>query len=122
LVVAIQSFGFKYGVPVDANHVLDVRFLDNPYWIDELRHLTGLDEPVRRYVLGLAGARTVIDRYAATLSVALEACARDGHPRVAVAVGCTGGKHRSVAVAEELAARLAPLGRVRTTHRDLGRE
>ncbi|MDR1295355.1 MAG: RNase adapter RapZ [Bifidobacteriaceae bacterium] len=122
LVVAIQSFGFKYGVPVDANHVLDVRFLDNPYWIDELRHLTGLDEPVRRYVLGLPGAGAVIEHYTATLAIALDACARDGHPRVAIAVGCTGGKHRSVAMAEELAAHLAHLGRVRTTHRDLGRE
>ncbi|MDR0433044.1 MAG: RNase adapter RapZ [Bifidobacteriaceae bacterium] len=122
LTVAIQSFGFKYGVPLDANHVLDVRFLDNPYWVDELRHLTGLDEPVRQYVMNLPGARAIVERYAETLAVALDACARDRHPRVAIAVGCTGGKHRSVAVAEELAVHLARRGQIRTTHRDLGRE
>jgi UPF0042 nucleotide-binding protein len=125
LVVNVQSFGFKYGVPLDANHLIDVRFLDNPYWIDELRRLTGLDAPVRDYVLGLPGAARVIDRYTETLRVVLDAQSRERHPRVAIAVGCTGGKHRSVAVAEELASRLAavsPLGRVRATHRDLGRE
>jgi UPF0042 nucleotide-binding protein len=121
LVISIQSFGFKHGLPLDANHVLDVRFLSNPYWIDELRRLSGLDAPVRDYVLGLPDALPLIERYAATLGVVLEAYGRTRHPRVAIAVGCTGGRHRSVAIAEELALRLAAYGRVHTTHRDLGR-
>jgi UPF0042 nucleotide-binding protein len=84
--------------------------------------LNGLDAAVRDYVLALPGAQAVIAHYTAALEAILDAYAKESHPRLAVAVGCTGGKHRSVAIAEELAARLEARGRVRTTHRDLGRE
>jgi UPF0042 nucleotide-binding protein len=120
--ISVRSFGFKYGVPLDANHLLDVRFLANPYWIDELRHLNGLDQRVRGYVLSLPGAKTIVERYVATIGVILDGPARERHPRLSIAVGCTGGKHRSVVVAEALAARLAGHGRITTFHRDLGRE
>jgi UPF0042 nucleotide-binding protein len=123
LTVSVLSFGFKYGVPLDANHVIDVRFLANPYWIDELRHLTGLDQPVRSYVLGLPNAAEFIDRYADALALALNETEKESGRHVTVAVGCTGGKHRSVAIAEALAEILRGRGKiVRTAHRDLGRE
>lgn len=121
--VSIVSFGFKYGVPVDADHVVDVRFLANPYWVSELRHLTGRDGPVRDYVLGLPGAVTFVDRYVAALEPVIEGYVREDKHYVTIAVGCTGGKHRSVAIADELAARLRQKGlRVTVSARDLGKE
>ena len=117
----IVSFGYKYGLPVDADLVADCRFLPNPHWVPELRPLSGLDEPVRDYVLGRPGASAFLAAYLAVLEVSLPGFEREGKRYVTLAVGCTGGKHRSVAIAEQLAARLA--GRdVTVSHRDLGRE
>jgi UPF0042 nucleotide-binding protein len=122
LMVVITSFGFKYGLPADANNVIDVRFLPNPYWVDELRHLTGLDSAVREYVLNKAETQTFIERLMDLLTVSLEGYRRGRNSHLSIAIGCTGGKHRSVAVAEELAGRLRALGvRARAAHRDVGR-
>lgn len=121
--VNVLSFGFKYGLPLDADHVVDVRFLSNPYWIGELRHLTGRDEPVRDYVLGLPGAALFVERYVAALEPVLAGYETEDKRYATVAVGCTGGKHRSVAVSEAVAAALRERGhRVVVSHRDLGRE
>lgn len=121
--VHVVSFGFKYGLPLDADHVVDVRFLANPYWISELRHLTGRDEPVRDFVLGLPGAREFVARYADALEPVLAGYLHEDKRYVTIAVGCTGGKHRSVALGEAVAAELRERGhRVAVTHRDLGRE
>lgn len=121
--VNVVSFGFKYGLPLDADHVVDVRFLANPYWISELRHLTGRDEPVRDYVLSRPGATEFVERYVAALEPVLAGYLHEEKRYVTVAVGCTGGKHRSVAIAEQIAARLRGLGhRVTVTARDLGKE
>ena len=119
----LVSFGFKYGLPVDADLVVDVRFLPNPFWIPELRDLTGQDEAVRDYVLGQNGASTFLDQYTALLETIGAGYKREGKHFLTLAVGCTGGKHRSVTIAEELSRRLNAMD-VRTTvvHRDLGRE
>lgn len=121
--LTVVSFGFKYGLPLDADHLVDVRFLANPYWITELRHLTGRDEPVRDYVLGLPGARVFVERYADALEPVLAGYLTEDKRYATLAVGCTGGKHRSVAISEALAGVLRERGhRVVVTHRDLGRE
>jgi UPF0042 nucleotide-binding protein len=119
----VVSFGFKYGLPVDADLVVDVRFLPNPYWIPELRELTGRDQQVRDYVLAQQDARTFLDQYSAVLTIIGAGYQRESKRYLTLAVGCTGGKHRSVVMAQELADRLSADG-VRTTvvHRDLGRE
>ncbi len=119
----VVSFGYKYGIPVDADLVVDCRFLPNPHWVDALRPLNGLDEPVRRYVLEQEGARDFLHRYADLLRSVTQGYEREGKRYATVAVGCTGGKHRSVAMAEELAAllRAAGVGTL-VVHRDLGRE
>jgi UPF0042 nucleotide-binding protein len=119
----VVSFGYKYGLPVDADLVVDVRFLPNPHWIPELRPLTGQDEPVRDYVLGQEGAAEFLDRYTDILQIIGAGYRRERKRYLTLAVGCTGGKHRSVAMSEQLAQRLNAMG-VRTTviHRDLGRE
>jgi UPF0042 nucleotide-binding protein len=117
----IISFGYKYGLPVDADLVADCRFLPNPHWVTELRAMSGLDAPVRDYVLGQPSAKAFVDAYLSVLDVSLPGFEREGKRYVTLAVGCTGGKHRSVAIAQELAARLS--GRdVAVSHRDLGRE
>jgi UPF0042 nucleotide-binding protein len=122
LSVAITSFGFKYGLPADANNVVDVRFMPNPYWVDELRHLTGLDRPVRDFVLDRPLAQDFIVKVLDLLEATFDAHRQGRDFHISVAVGCTGGKHRSVAVAEELAARLRAGGvRARAIHRDVGR-
>jgi UPF0042 nucleotide-binding protein len=122
--MTVMSFGFKYGLPTDADLVADMRFLPNPFWDDDLRALTGEDEKVREYVLAQEGAREFVDAYAAALKPVLQGYQRENKRHSVVAVGCTGGKHRSVVMAKELAARLAeqPGVAVRITHRDLGRE
>ncbi|MEV8371029.1 RNase adapter RapZ [Microbacterium sp. NPDC064584] len=122
--VTVMSFGFKYGLPPDADLVADMRFLPNPFWNDELRALTGEDEAVRDYVLAQEGASDFLDSYAAALEPVLAGYQRENKGHSVVAVGCTGGKHRSVAMARELAARLSALPgvAVRVKHRDLGRE
>jgi len=117
----IISFGYKYGLPVDADLVADCRFLPNPHWVPELRPLSGLDASVRDYVLGQPAATAFIGAYLSVLDVSLPGFEREGKRYVTLAIGCTGGKHRSVAIAEQLAARL--VGRdVTVSHRDLGRE
>jgi UPF0042 nucleotide-binding protein len=123
LQISIVAFGFKYGLPLDADHVADVRFLANPYWISELRHLTGRDTPVRDYVLSRPGAVTFVDRYVAALEPVLGGYRNEGKYYVTIAVGCTGGKHRSVAMSEQVAARLRAAGhRVSVQARDIGKE
>ena len=117
----IVSFGYKYGLPVDADLVADCRFLPNPHWVPELRPLSGLDASVRDYVLAQPSASAFLAAYLAVLEVSLGGFEREGKRYVTLAIGCTGGKHRSVAMAEQLAARL--VGRdVTVSHRDLGRE
>lgn len=121
--VNVLSFGFKYGIPLDADHVVDVRFLANPYWITELRHMSGRDAPVRDYVLGLPGAVDFVDRYVDALEPVLAGYLAEEKRYVTIAVGCTGGKHRSVAISEAIAERLRARGqRVTVAARDLGKE
>jgi RNase adapter protein RapZ len=119
----LMSFGFKYGIPVDADIVFDARFLPNPYWIPELRPSTGLDGPVSDFVLEQRDARPFLDNAAQLIDLMAGGYLREGKRFVTIAVGCTGGKHRSVALAENLAARLVKVGvETSTVHRDLGRE
>jgi RNase adapter protein RapZ len=121
--VTVLSFGFKYGLPPDADFVLDARFLPNPYWVPELRDHTGMEPDVSRYVLGQRGAATFVETYARLINATAPGFEREGKRYLTVAVGCTGGKHRSVAIAEDLARRLREM-RVTASpsHRDLGRE
>jgi UPF0042 nucleotide-binding protein len=119
----IVSFGYKYGLPVDADLVADCRFLPNPHWIPELRPFTGQDAAVRDYVLTQPAAEQFLTAYVEVLRVSLAGFENEGKRFVTLAVGCTGGKHRSVAIAERLAARLEGTGvDVQLIHRDLGRE
>lgn len=122
--VTVLSFGYKYGLPMDADLVIDVRFLPNPFWIPELRDLTGRDDEVRDYVLSQEGAGEFLDRYHELLRLISGGYRREGKRYLTLAVGCTGGKHRSVAMSEELAKRLATEDGVtaKVVHRDLGRE
>jgi UPF0042 nucleotide-binding protein len=121
--VTVLSFGYKYGLPMDADLVMDVRFLPNPFWIPELREHTGLDGEVRNYVLSQEGAEEFLDRYHQLLRLIGAGYKREGKRYLTLAVGCTGGKHRSVAIAEEFARRLTAEGVPATArHRDLGRE
>lgn len=122
--VTLLSFGFKYGLPTDVDIVADMRFLPNPFWNEELRGLTGQDETVRDYVLSRDGAREFLDAYSTALVPVLEGYQRENKSHSTIAIGCTGGKHRSVAMSEELARRLAaiPGVAVNVRHRDLGRE
>ncbi len=120
----VMSFGFKYGLPVDSNYVADVRFIPNPHWVPKLRPHTGLDKDVSDYVLEAEGVKNFVDRYVLALEPVLDGYRRENKHYATIAVGCTGGKHRSVAVAVELSKKLAQYPRVTvtTTHRDLGRE
>lgn len=122
--VTVMSFGYKYGLPSDADHVADCRFLPNPFWIPELKDHTGLEPEVSEYVLGLPGAQEFIDGYVDALRPVLDGYGRENKRHATIALGCTGGKHRSVAMAEELKARLSVLPglAVSVKHRDLGRE
>jgi len=121
--VTVMSFGFKYGIPVDADFVADMRFLPNPFWDPALKELSGLDAPVSNYVLAQQDAQKFLDLYANILSIVEDGYLREGKRFVTVAIGCTGGKHRSVAVAEHLGTRLVKDNvEVRVAHRDLGRE
>ncbi|WP_028644185.1 RNase adapter RapZ [Nocardioides sp. URHA0020] len=123
LKVTVTSFGFKYGIPVDADFVADMRFLPNPHWIPELRPGTGRDVEVADYVLAQAGAAEFLDGYVPVLEGVAEGYLREGKRFMTVAIGCTGGKHRSVAMTEEVVRRLGASGfDVRASHRDLGRE
>ncbi|MEP6481928.1 MAG: RNase adapter RapZ [Rhodoglobus sp.] len=122
--VTVMSFGFKYGLPTDADMVADARFLPNPFWIDALKSLSGLDVPVKEFVLGQPGAAEFIADYARAMAPVFAGYQRENKRHATIAIGCTGGKHRSVAVAEELAALVRDLPGVAVTirHRDLGRE
>jgi RNase adapter protein RapZ len=122
LQVAVESFGFKHGLPLDADIVMDLRFLPNPHWEPDLRPLTGHDPKVRDYVLETAVGSEFVDRFDELLAILVPHYQAEGRSYLTVAVGCTGGRHRSVAVAEELAARMRQRGfAVRATHRDVSR-
>ena len=123
LKVTVISFGFKYGIPVDADFVADMRFLPNPFWVPEMRPLTGRDEVVSDYVRLRPSAQTFLDQYVPMLENVAGGYLTEGKRFMTVAIGCTGGKHRSVAMTEEIAARLREHGMdTRASHRDLGRE
>ncbi len=110
MLVSVVSFGFKHGLPVDVDMVLDCRFLPNPHWVDELRPLTGQDEPVRDFVLGSELTEAFLTPLDALLDVLLDAFAAEGKAYLTVAFGCTGGRHRAVAISEEVARRLRGRG------------
>jgi RNase adapter protein RapZ len=119
----VLSFGFKYGIPVDADMVVDVRFLPNPHWVLELRPKTGLDQAVSEYVVNQPAAGEFLDRLVSLLATVYQGFLHERKQYLTVAVGCTGGKHRSVAMAEELGARMRAQGvEAVVVHRDLGRE
>ncbi len=122
LQIAVESFGFKHGLPIDADIVMDVRFLPNPHWDDALRPLTGHDPAVRDFVLERAQANEFLDRFEGLMEALLPSYESEGKSYLTVAFGCTGGRHRSVAVAEELARRLREHGyAVGVGHRDISR-
>lgn len=120
----VMSFGFKYGLPSDANFVADMRFIPNPHWVEALRPHTGVEPEVSDYVLSQPGVDEFLTAYLAALAPVFEGYRRENKHYATLAVGCTGGKHRSVAVAEELARRIAqrPRVTVQVEHRDMGRE
>lgn len=121
--VTVQSFGFKHGSPRDADLIFDVRFLPNPYWIEELRNFRGVDKPVSDYVLSRPGASDFVDGVVSLLGSMLAGYKHEGKDFVTVGIGCTGGHHRSVAVSEEIGRRLSQRGDVDVSvmHRDLQR-
>jgi len=127
--VNVLSFGYKYGIPVDADLVMDCRFIANPHWIPELRPLTGLDAPVSQKVLESENVQDFLTKYQSLFETMANGFFQEGRRYLTLAIGCTGGKHRSVAIAEELALRLNQSGSVgdkritaQSVHRDLGRE
>lgn len=125
--VNVLSFGYKYGIPVDADLLLDCRFIPNPHWVPALRHLTGLTEEVSNHVLSSTGVSAFVDSYVSLVQRMAEGYLREGKTYVTLAVGCTGGKHRSVAIAEAIATRLNSLAgnvpvEAYARHRDVGRE
>lgn len=125
--VNVLSFGYKYGIPVDSDLVLDCRFIPNPHWIPELRPLNGLDKPVSDRVLGSEGVEDFVHSYVDVVRKMIPGYFREGKKYVTIAIGCTGGKHRSVAIAEEIARQLTHSSQdleitAHATHRDVGRE
>jgi len=125
--INVLSFGYKYGIPVDADIVLDCRFIPNPHWIPELRPLNGLDKPVSEKVLGSDGVAEFVKSYVSVVQQMIPGYLREGKKYVTIAIGCTGGKHRSVAIAEEIARQLTSSSSsleisAHATHRDVGRE
>jgi UPF0042 nucleotide-binding protein len=119
----VVSFGYKHGIPLDVDNVFDCRFLPNPHWVDELRPLTGLDEPVREYVLGQPATATFLEHVAGLLDLLLPAYEKEGKSYLTFAVGCTGGRHRSVVLATELARLIEERGLTPTVqHRDIDRD
>jgi RNase adapter protein RapZ len=122
LQTTIESFGFKHGLPLDVDMVIDCRFLPNPHWIEALREQSGLDDAVRDYVLGQEATKEFLERLESLLDLLLPAYAAEGKSYLTIAFGCTGGRHRSVAIAEEVAERLRAKGAsLRVVHRDLDR-
>lgn len=124
LSVTIESFGFKHGIPVDADQVADVRFLPNPFWNEELRPFNGQDEPVADYVLSQPGAQEFVDHYVAAIRVALRGYMKENKRYATIAIGCTGGKHRSVAISRKVAEMLSDVEdiAIHLKHRDIGKE
>lgn len=123
LTVTMLSFGFKYGIPLEADHVSDVRFIPNPYWIPELRDKRGLDPEVADHVLGDANATEFVEKYLEMITPVLRGYTAENKHFTTLAIGCTGGKHRSVAISEKIGEELRRAGHaVRIRHRDLGRE
>ncbi|NLC99088.1 MAG: RNase adapter RapZ [Actinomycetales bacterium] len=121
--ITLVSFGFKYGLPIDANFIADMRFLPNPFWNPELRPLTGLDEAVSDFVLGQPRANEFLDSYESMLELLTDGFVQEDKLYMTIAIGCTGGKHRSVAMSEALNKRLRSRGaNTIVVHRDLGRE
>ncbi len=122
--IKVLSFGFKHGAPREADLMMDVRFLPNPHWIEHLRPHTGKDAPVRDYVLGNAVTREFLDRFKSLLDTVVPGYVAEGKRYLTIAIGCTGGKHRSVAISDEVAAHLTRTAGVpvQTDHRDLGAE
>jgi len=125
--INVLSFGYKYGIPVDADLVLDCRFIPNPHWIPELRPLNGLDAPVSEKVLSSEGVAEFVSSYVSVVRQMIPGYFREGKKYVTIAIGCTGGKHRSVAIAEEIAKQLTTVSAdleisAHATHRDVGRE
>ncbi|MDQ1375486.1 MAG: RNase adapter protein RapZ, partial [Actinomycetota bacterium] len=120
--VTVVSFGYKNGLPLDLDNVIDCRFLPNPHWVDELRPMTGLDEPVREYVLGQPETKEFLDKLDELFGLLLPLYVREGKSYLSIGVGCTGGHHRSVVLAEELARRISDLGfNPLVVHRDVNR-
>ncbi len=119
MVLRIVSFGFKYGTPVDADLVLDVRFLENPYFVPHLKALPGTDPRVRAFVLDLSDTREFVEKAVALLNYVIPKYEREGKSYLTIGIGCTGGRHRSVVLAEEIAKALGP--KVRVRHRDVAR-
>ena len=124
LQITILSFGFKYGLPTDADLVADMRFLPNPFWVEDLRAFSGEDKQVSEFVLAQEGATEFLNNYVSTLKPVLQGFIRENKRYVTIAIGCTGGKHRSVAMSLALAAELEAMDDVAVTirHRDLGKE
>ncbi len=125
--INVLSFGFKYGIPVDADLVLDARFIPNPHWVPELRPLTGLDDKVFTTVLESEGVREFVATYVSVVLQMIPGYLREGKRFVTIAIGCTGGKHRSVSIAREIASQLNAASSAfeisaHATHRDVGRE
>ena len=122
LQTSIVSFGYKHGLPLDVDLVFDTRFLPNPHWVDALRPQTGLDDDVRAYVLGQPESDAFLAQLDELLGLLLPAFVKEGKSYLSIAVGCTGGRHRSVVIAEELAKRMAARGFAPSVlHRDIGR-
>ena len=122
ILVNVVSFGFKYGIPMDADLVFDVRFLPNPYYVEELRPQSGMDEPVQTYVLRSDTAKDFLNRLTGMIDFLLPQYAEEGRYAVTIGIGCTGGRHRSVAVAKALADHLAERDEdVRLVNRDLSK-
>ena len=120
--ITLLSFGFKHGLPVDVDMVIDCRFLPNPHWVDELRPLTGKDKPVRDYVFAQPATEQFLRRLTDLLDLLLPAYEAEGKAYLSIAFGCTGGRHRSVAIAEEVASRMRTGGAMpRVAHRDLAK-
>lgn len=120
MAVTVMSFGYKHGLPVDVDLVFDCRFLPNPHWVEELRPQTGLDEPVREYVLGQDATTEFLTRLQSLLELVMPAYRAEGKAYLTIAMGCTGGHHRSVALAEEVARLLREMEQPSmVTHRDI---
>lgn len=121
--VFIESFGFMYGQPADCDNIIDVRFLQNPFWVEELRLMSGLDEPIQKYLQGFEETSQFMEKISDVFEFMLPQFLREGKSRVTIGVGCTGGRHRSVYIAEALGKAIEEKGyRTIVTHRDIDRD